>query len=115
MSHPRTDRARELTAELAAAGVRATCDVRTVNPPCVLVEPVPGIVWRGTLGGDPALTWTVVALVPYPGTLAAADALDALVDTVAGVLDLDSATPGTYQTGFAPDPLPAYVMTLTEL
>jgi hypothetical protein len=111
---PRTGRARELVALLVTAGIRATADVRSANPPCVLVEPLPRLTFHASLGGDPAAVWSVIALAPGPGTLAAADTLDALVADVALVLDLDDATPGVYATGISADPLPAYVMTYTE-
>lgn len=113
-AHPRTDRARALVDMLTAAGLRATADVRTAVPPCVLVEPLPRLTFNRTLCGEPAAVFRIVALAPAPGTLAAADVLDALAEVVAGTLDLDDGTAAVYQTGYSADPLPAFVMTYTE-
>ena len=113
LPHPRTDAAREIVAALTAAGLRATADVRSAVPPCVLVEALPRLVFGHTLCGEPAATWAIVCLAPAPGTLAAADVVDALAAAVAAVLDVDDATPGAYQTGYAADPLPAYVLSYT--
>jgi hypothetical protein len=114
VSSPRTARARELVEALTAAGIRATADIRTAVPPCVLVEPLPRLNYAATMCGEPAAVWTIVALAPAPGTLTAADVLDTLLQAVSAVIDLDDATPGTYATGYSADPLPAYVMTHTE-
>lgn len=113
-AHPRTDRARALVDLLTAAGLRATADVRTAVPPCVLVEPLPALRFNRTLCGEPAATFRIVALAPGPGTLNAADTLDSLTTAVAAVLDLDDGNAVAYQTGYSADPLPAYLMTYTE-
>lgn len=112
--HPNTDRAEQLAALLTDAGIRATADLRSAVPPCVLVEPLPRLTFNQTLGGAPAAVWQIIALAPAPGTLTAAKTLDALAADVATVLDLDDATPGVYQTALSADPLPAYVLTYTE-
>lgn len=113
LGHPRTDAARAIVEALVSNGIRATADIRSAVPPCVLVEPLPRLTFNLTLCGDFLAVWTIVALAPAPGTLAQADVLDTLVAQVAAVLDVDTAEPGVYQTGLSADPLPAYVMSYT--
>ena len=113
LPHPRTDAAREIVAALVAAGIRATADIRSLQPPGVLLHPMPDLVFNATLSGAPAATWHLWLASPAPGTLASVDALDELLEAVLGVLDLDDATSAVLPTGLSADPLPAVHCTYT--
>lgn len=108
-----TDRAKEIAAELTAAGVRATADSGKVRTPCVLVVPAPR--WDFQLAGKSALvTWQLQAIAPLPADLTAASALEELVAKVAALLPIESAVPGRYKASEAETPLPAYTLTMTD-
>lgn len=105
-------RARELVAQLEAAGFRATADVRNVNPPCVLVLP-PTRERTGFCGWD--VSWQLLALVPGPDNLDAWAALDVMVDDLAQLLPITAARPtGFSKTGAEPS-IPAYQLEMTEV
>lgn len=104
-------RAVEIVGLLDAAGVRATADPRSAQPPCVLVTP-PARDY--TLGCGYSADWRLMALVPGPGSADAWAALDALVDDVVDALDVERAEPTAYTLAAGGDPLPAYVLTIRE-
>jgi hypothetical protein len=105
------DRALELVAELAAAGVNATADPRSATPPCVLIPP-PERDYDLPCGYT--ARWHLWALVPGVGNADAHKALDALADDVAAVLPVERATPASYVLSPDSPPLPAYRLELTE-
>lgn len=105
------ERAVALAAELTAAGVRATADPRSAHPPCVLVPPP---VRRYDLNVGYSIEWRLYALAPGPGTADTYKALDGLVDAVAELVDVELAEPGSYTLPAAPEPVPAYVLTIKE-
>lgn len=104
--------------------VRATADVRKINAPCLLVEPIPARSFDPVLcEGLPTytVTWRVVALAAAPGDLAAARVLDRLTTHATSVLSEaglrpTSAQPGAYYpgagTGADAPTYPAVVITL---
>jgi len=96
--------------QLKAAGVRATGDPRTVNPPCVLVMP-PTITTR-LKGADAA--FVLYAVAGDAGAPAASAALSPLIDGVHAAFGnrVGPAAPVDVATvdGGA---LPGYTMTLT--
>ena len=100
----------DVVAGLAAAGVRATGDPRTVNPPCVLVMP-PTITPR-MAGAD--ASFTLYAVAGDAGAAAASAALSALIDGAHAAYGnrIGPAAPVDVATvdGGA---LPGYTMTLT--
>lgn len=105
------DRATEIVAALTAADVRATLDPSAVNPPAVLVVP-PSRTYDVACGFT--VTWTLVALAPgaQGADRTTWGLLDALVDAVAAVVDLESAELAAYTlNGVA---CPAYLCTFKE-
>lgn len=102
----------ELVATLEGAGLRATVDVRNAVPPCVLVPPP---VRRYDLNTGYSVEWRLYALAPGPGTSDAWLALDALLDALDDVLDVERAEPGSYTIPTADGALnvPAYIITAT--
>ena len=104
-----------VVARLKAAGLRATADLRDVNPPCVYVPP-PQIAYRFGKGiAD--LTWTVAAIVPNTGRDVALRNLTPLIDDVAAALSATPVTTGrpidvTGLDGGAPNP--AYELTFVS-
>jgi hypothetical protein len=100
---------------LRGAGIRATSDLRDVNPPCVYVPP-PVLSWR--FGKGATATWTIAATVPNSGRDAALKNLGPLIESVTLTLALDGSpvTDGrpidlTGLDGGAP--LPAYELSFT--
>lgn len=112
-----TDRARELADQLKAglpAGSRVETSIRKVRTPCVLVVPVPEYDFD-RLGQDQAsLTWTIVVLGSLPADLRSSEDMEELVLGVAEILPIETAVPSSYPTGQAEDPLPSYVLTMTD-
>lgn len=109
-----TERAEELAATLKAAGIRnVATDIGKVRTPCVLVVPVPAWTFQN-LSGAATVTWTLVVLGSLPANLKSAAAMEDLVIRVAAALPVEAATPTSYQTGEAEQPLPAYELTLTD-
>lgn len=107
-------RGRELAALLSAAGVPAVVDVRdaTANLPCILVPP-PRLEFDGYAFAT--ATWGLVALAATSaGAGEAWQQLVTLVDGAAAVLPVETANPTSYQLPTGGDPLPAYVLSLTE-
>jgi hypothetical protein len=109
------ERAKAIALELEEAGTSATHDVRNIKPPCVLVVPIPDLTYTdGTLGGSHLVTWTLWALARGPGDLAAAEALETLVDDVSDVIPIETAEAGAYKIPGSSDPLPGYKLTMNE-
>lgn len=110
MSRARAD---QLVAQLKAADVAATVDPRAVPnlAPCVLVPPP-----ARDLSGR-TVTWTLAAVSAQAnGSLAAWDDLDDLVANAVLALDglVEAARPANYTHTPGADPLPAYLLTITE-
>lgn len=105
------ERALELVDKLEAAGITATADPRAATPPCVLVPP-PRRTYDVPCGYT--ATWQLVALVPGTGNADAHKQLDALVDAVGGVLELESADLIQYAIGAATEAVPAYRLQFEE-
>lgn len=110
MSRARAD---QLVAALKDGGVAATVDPRAVPnlAPCVLVPPPSRDLTARTV------TWTLAAISAQAnGSLAAWDDLDALAADAVLALDglVESARPATYAHTPGADPLPAYLLTITE-
>ena len=110
-------RARELAAAIEAqAGCRCVIDARNVNPPCLLIVPIPARDYSagmGTAGGGYVVTWSIWAMSPGPGNLDAAVVLGDLVDAVAELLPGITTLPTAY-TVPGRDPTPAVLITFTE-
>lgn len=107
-------RAFQLAQQLADQDIRVTADPAAAIPPCVLITP-PTRTYDLPLPSY-SVTWSLVCLAPGPGGVNAWAALDELVDAVVDALELDgtTATPGSYQLPTAPEPHPAYIITMTE-
>lgn len=91
------DFARTIVEKLQAAGVRATSDAGALNPPAVLVVPVPRRV-PDVMGGYTA-TFTLHAIGVAPtgsGTADVGKSVNELVDAVMGVFPITDATPAAY-------------------
>ena len=96
---------------LTDAGVRATADLRDLNPPAVYVPP-PVISYRFGKGAE--LEWTIAAVVPNTGRRQSISALSTLLaDVQAALPAVRGGRPidltGIDQTG----PAPAYELLLT--
>lgn len=107
------DRAEAIVELLVDAGLVATTDVRSVNPPCVLVTPP---TMRPDVCGF-QLDWTLVVLAPGPGNADAWLSLDGQVRAVYAVLGeyFTEARSVSYAIpGKSAEPFPAYLVTLTE-
>jgi hypothetical protein len=106
----------DLLGWLTAAGLRATADIRNVNPPGVYVEP-PLIAWRFGRGYVD-LSWSVWLVVPNTGRDAALKNLGPLLIDTYGALTAQGCSPtdASFSELTAPDggpPMPAYLMNLT--
>lgn len=109
------DRAKAIALELEEAGVKASHDVRQVQLPGILVVPVPNRDYtEGTLGGSYDVTWALWALTKGPGDLRAAEELETIVDTVAGILPIETAEASSYKVPGSTDPLPGYRLTMHD-
>lgn len=122
-SSPRYERAVALAAELTAVGVPAVVDpaelvgrlnaddvtaVALVPPPTVRFDGVP-------YGSAGVATWRVVLVAtPGVGVVRAWEYLDALLDDLDGTLSIETAEPTSYALPDAGEPVPAYVVTITE-
>lgn len=96
--------------ELTAFGLRATVDPRSAQPPCVLVTPP---VRTYTLGCGFSAEWTLVLLTNGTGADGFSQ-LDDMLDQLAEHVDIDTARPAGYQLTSGGDPIPAYLVTVTE-
>lgn len=102
-----------MAAALTAAGIRATADARTLNPPGALLVPIEHTSALGAAGG--VTTVRVYLIGPNVPTLDALDVLDGLAASAraAGVaitpsMLVESLTVAGIAQG---DPLPAYTFT----
>jgi hypothetical protein len=97
--------------KLESAGVRATIDDKSVNPPCVLIQP-PAIVYR--FGGKQAdAEWTLLAVAPNSDKVAEIRALDKVLTETRAALDGApvAARPAGVFTADGTATLPAYELT----
>jgi hypothetical protein len=102
--------AQAIADELTGLGLRATVDPRSAQPPCILVTPP---VRNYTLGCGWSAEWTLVLLSTGTG----ADSfkvLDDWLDQLAAHVDIETARPSAYQLVSGGDPIPAYLVTVTE-
>jgi hypothetical protein len=98
---------------LAAVGIRATADPRSLNPPGALIAP-PDLAWTRS-AGTPDAVWRVHLIAGGPNDLdAAAWLLDRVADAAAAV--------GAVQADYVSltidpnaDPVPAYTLTVPYL
>lgn len=106
------DRAEAIVQALTAAGLRATLDPSAVNPPCVLVVP-PGRTWDVSCGFT--ARWQLFAIAPAAlgADRTAWAALDALVDAVAEVVDVETADLITFTV--QGQSLPTYALSFEEI
>lgn len=114
MGTPRVTRAVELAVQLGGAGITATHNPGEVlaNAPCVLVAP-PRLLFD-TFEGATA-TWRLLAIASTPADqLQAWQQLDALVDQLAQLLNVETAEPTAWALTPGADSLPAYAVTFTE-
>lgn len=91
------DSAAILVEKLQAAGIRATVDLGALNPPAVLVVPVPRRV--ADVGCGYTATWTLHAIGVAPtgsGTAEVGRSINELVDAVMNVFPIVDAIPGAY-------------------
>lgn len=97
--------------KIGAEGVYATCDPRSANPPCVLVE-YPNL--RFDVGCGATGEWAVIAMAPGVANLDAVDSLAPLLAACAAVLPIERADKVQY--ALSPDnpPHPAYRLTFTQ-
>lgn len=94
-------------------GIKATCDVRGLVPPALLVVPVPQLVFD-LMGGGFTATWQLVALAANGGDLEAASTLVPMVTAVCEHLAVEQAQPiAYYLPGRTDVPFPAYRITYT--
>jgi hypothetical protein len=101
---------------LDAAGVRATTDPRSLNPPCVLLGP-PSFARDFACGGTATVTAYVVG--PTPGNLDAWRAIDDLAERAGTALakagiDVATITPASYQADDNSALMPALQLTWTR-
>jgi hypothetical protein len=116
-------RAAELVAALAAAGLNATQDIGkvkalmtpkgAVGAGVVLVVPMPTFV-DSTLCGDWQRTWQIVAMAPRTNGLPPAKRLVEMVEVVADTLTISDARPTSYAFEQGQPGFPAYTMTLED-
>lgn len=113
MSTPRVDQAAQLAAQLRGLDIAATHDAAAVAglAPCVLVGP-PRLIFD--VGDTATASWRLVAVASTAVQLDAWAQLDELVDLVAAVLCIETAEPASWAANPGADPVPAYVLTLTD-
>lgn len=85
--------AEETVAELRAASIRCTMDVRNLNLPCILITP-PSFVGDISCGGT--ATFTAWAISRGPGNADAWKSIDALLEQLAAVVDVEAVTTSQY-------------------
>jgi hypothetical protein len=100
-----------IVAKLEAAGIRATIDDKSMNPPAVLVQP-PVINYRFS-GRCYGADWTLLAVAPNTDKQAEVRALDGLIAAVRTALDgapVQARPAGVFTTDGTAT-LPAYELT----
>jgi hypothetical protein len=91
------DSARTIVEKLQAAGVRATTDAGALNPPAILVIPVPRRVADVACGYTATFTLHAIGVGPTgSGTAEVGKSVNELVDAVMGVFPITDAVPGAY-------------------
>jgi hypothetical protein len=95
---------------LNQAGVRATLDPRSANPPCILLVP-PAMAMDVQCGGT--ATFTAYAITRGPANLDAWKSLDELAADATAVLPVEGLEPGSYALDET-TPLPVFVLTWSE-
>ena len=108
-----TDTMRDYETALAAAGIRATCDPRSVNPVCVLILP-PSLPAMTLMCGGGDAAWNALVVGPTPGNLDSWTAIEDLAERVAQVIDVEQITPSSYQLDENTQPLPALQLSWTR-
>jgi hypothetical protein len=98
---------------LLAAGIRATIDPKSANPPCVLVRP-PSITWRFGKGGWDA-AWQAWLVVGDSGLPAVLDDQSELINQVQAALNYAAVTARPADTTMSDGAtLPTYVLEWTS-
>lgn len=100
-----------LADKLTAAGVNATCDPRSANPPCVLVTP-PNHVFDHLCGATGS--WSLFALAPGPANADAWQTLDGLLAVAENTFPLERSDFVMYSLSSETPPVPAYRIQFTE-
>lgn len=116
MTTPRIAQAKALAAELRDHGIKATHRATDLGPllPAVLIGP-PIIDWtRGTLNGTPSLSWSLRVVASTNDPDQGWQELDELIEALAELIDLETATPAAFQVSADAPPLPAYTLTVTD-
>lgn len=98
---------------LAGAGVDATCDPRSANPPCILVTP-PRLNFDVGCGATAA--WSIWALAPGPANPDAWVVLDELLAAArkAKIPPIEQSTFVNYRITPDAPPVPAYRIEFTQ-
>ena len=105
-------RARDLAAQLTAAGLRTVTDPRSVVTPCVLLTPP---LRAYDLSCGYTATWQAYALAGGGGGEASWAELDDLADQLAALLDVETVTPTAWKSDpAAAESFPAYLVTFTS-
>jgi len=104
------DRLAQLVEDLSAAGVRATADQRTLNPPGALVA-LHAVAFTRLAGLD--VEAVVYLVAPNAGTLDALAVLDNMIDPAALVTGADRFEAFPLSNLDGGDPLPALRATIT--
>ena len=111
MSARRVDQAKSYAADLTAQGVRTYVEPSraAANLPCVLILP-PALTFS-TLGYATAAVaeWRLAVLSEGPPGLESWEQLDTLLEQLAAVATVTTATPASYTLTPERDPLPAYL------
>lgn len=99
---------------LENAGIRSYIDAKSVNPPCVLIQP-PVVNYRFS-GRCYGAEWTLLAVAPNSDKYAEIRALDELLDAARIALDGAPVTarPAGVFTSDGTATLPAYELTFTD-
>lgn len=106
-----SERAGELVAAMVAAGIDATIDPRSANPPCVLVAP-PTLTYNGYCSA--LADWSLYVLSPTTANADAWLALDELGAAVADVLPIARSEFVAYSLSPDAPPVPSYRLQFSE-
>lgn len=105
--------ARELAADLTAAGLPTGLDPRNLNPPCAYLAPRL-IDYDRLDAATQTVQWELYLLAPDTEPVRALDMLTGLLDTLATVADPGEVQPVTLQLrNHSAGGLPAFLVTLT--
>lgn len=116
MSTPRVDAARAYATQLKAQGLRTYVDpaAAAANLPCVLILPPAVTFDRLGAAGAPSVDWRLAVLAEGPAGLECWEELDELLELLAELVDVTTATPAAYTLAGGKDPLPAYLCTAAD-